>query len=151
MPLQNRIDSDRLRALWGSPAPGTSVGEIAELLGVSRSGLHKARRQLGLSSREPVAWNRGVHKQIDVPLLFSLWHADASRMPVDEIARRLGVARATLHRHARKHKLPKRPRSNAADRDRDDEELCPTPQEIEERAAYCRMMRERGTPIGGVE
>lgn len=128
MPPQNRIDSDRLIALTGSSPTVASFGD-----------------------REPGPWNRGVDKQIDVPMLFRLWHTDAAQMPIHQIARRLGVAQATLYKHARKHHLPKRRRANEADRDRDDEELCPTPQEIEERAAYCRMMRERGTPIGGVE
>ena len=110
----------------------------------------QARRRLGLKDREPVSWNRGVDKKIDVPLLFRLWHTDAASMPIGEIARRLGINATTLYKHARKHHLPKRPRANAADRSHDDEEFCPTPEEIAERAAYCRMMRERGTPIGGV-
>lgn len=149
MPLQNRIDADRLRELWGSLPPGMTTAQIAERLGISKSGMWVARRRLGLKDREPVSWNRGACKSIDVPLLFRLWHTDAAKMPIGEIAKRLGITLTTLYKHARKHHLPKRPRANAADRDRDDEEFCPTPEEIAERAAYCRMMRERGTPIGG--
>lgn len=70
-----------------------------------------------------------------------MWHAGA---PADEIAVRFGVSRGTVSKWAAKHKLPPRGRCYrppAKD---------PTPAEIAERMAYCRAMREAGTPIGGV-
>ena len=79
-------------------------------------------------------------KPIDVPLLFRLW---AEGLPNDEIARRLGCAPGSLAKLRRVYRVPKRPRPEKPTND-------PTPDEIRDRAAYCRAMRDRGTPIGGV-
>lgn len=167
--MSRRIDADELQRLWTHLPGEVPVGAIARRFGVTRGAVWKARRKLGVCNRPTIAWNKGVDKKVDVPLLFRLWHTDAALMPVGEIAKRLGIATATLYKHAQKHKLPKRPRANAAAeaskherpranaaaviskhwRDGDRMEDDPTPAEIEERAAYCRMMRAAGTPVGG--
>ena len=79
-------------------------------------------------------------KRYDIPLLFRLW---SEGVHVNEIARQLGCAPSSVTKLRQQHKVPRRPRPEKPTND-------PTPDEIADRAAYCRMMRERGTPIGGV-
>lgn len=79
-------------------------------------------------------------KRYDIALLFRLW---SEGVHVDEIARQLGCAPSSVAKLRQAHKVPNRPRPEKPTID-------PTPDEIRDRAAYCRMMRERGTPIGGV-
>lgn len=74
----------------------------------------------------------------DIDLLRQLW-ADGEH--IDEIARQIGCCRHHVYQLRIIHKLPRRGRTARV--------VDPTPQEIEERAAYCREMRDRGTPIGG--
>ena len=79
-------------------------------------------------------------QKYDIALLFALW---SEGVHVDEIARQLGCAPSSVAKLRAAHKIPPRPRPEKPSVD-------PTPEEIRDRAAYCRMMRERGTPIGGV-
>lgn len=78
-------------------------------------------------------------RRYDIALLFRLW---TQGVHADEIAKALGCGPDQVHKLRRDHKLPSRPRPERPTND-------PTPDEIRDRAAYCRMMRERGTPIGG--
>jgi|LakMenEpi03Aug12_release.lakeMendotaPanAssembly.Ray.scaffolds.fasta_scaffold4889120_1 transposase len=77
---------------------------------------------------------------MDVLLFHRLWHAGASSQ---EIGRRFGVSTATVYKWAARYKLPTRRRTYTPTK------KDPTLEEIAERAAYCRRMREAGTPIGG--
>lgn len=77
---------------------------------------------------------------MDVLLLHQLWHAGASS---EDIAQRFGVSTGTVSKWAAKYKLPPRGRVHRGPT------TDPTPDEIADRAAYCRRMREAGTPIGG--
>ena len=79
-------------------------------------------------------------QKYDIALLFRLWHEG---IHVDEIARQLGCAPSSVAKLRRIHRVPSRPRPEKPTVD-------PTPEEIRERAAYVRMMRAKGTPIGGV-
>lgn len=72
-------------------------------------------------------------------ILREMWFAGA---PVEEIAARFGVHRTVIYQWRREYRVPPRFLEMQARND-------PTPSEIEERAAYCRRMREAGTPIGG--
>lgn len=71
-----------------------------------------------------------MKKQIDVPLLFSLWHSDIENR---ELAERIGVSNSSLWEIRKRYGLPPRKREHK-DREVDD----PTPEEIEERSAECR-------------
>jgi hypothetical protein len=82
---------------------------------------------------------QGKDSGVDLPELWRLWVANVQ---TDKIADRFNVSTTCIYNLARKHKLPRRSR---VCKDTND----PTPGEIAERAAYCRMMRERGTPVGG--
>lgn len=72
-------------------------------------------------------------------VLREMWYAGA---PVEEIAARFGVHRTLIYRWRAEYGIERRFLEFQAKAD-------PTPSEIEERAAYCRRMREAGTPIGG--
>ena len=77
----------------------------------------------------------------DVDLLRELW---LEGVHIEEIVERIGCGRHHIYDLCKRHGIPKRGRTPKPC------EVDPTPEEIEERAAYCRLMRERGTPIGGV-
>lgn len=74
----------------------------------------------------------------DIDLLRRLWDEGVH---IDEIARLVGCCRHHVYELRVKHGLPRRRRTAKY--------VDPTPEEIEQRAAYCREMRDRGTPIGG--
>jgi hypothetical protein len=78
---------------------------------------------------------------VDLLLLHQLWH---SGVPAEEIGRHLGVSKHAVFKAVERHKLGRRPKTYTP---RTDD---PTPDQIAERAAHCRRMREAGTPIGGV-
>lgn len=61
---------------------------------------------------------------------------------MEDLAAHFGVSEGTIKRWRATYKLPHRSRTYKAPM-RD-----PTPQEIAEGMAYCRAMREAGTPIG---
>lgn len=76
-------------------------------------------------------------KQIDVPLLFRLWHDRT--LHGDEVAARLGVHRSALSQIARDHGLPRRPPiKNRKPESTERQPSDPTPEEIAERAAAIR-------------
>lgn len=66
----------------------------------------------------------------DIPKLFQMWHAGASR---SKICKTLGVAEGSLSALVRKHKLPKRDPPM-----RGNKVYIPTPEEIVARAAWVR-------------
>lgn len=74
--------------------------------------------------------------------LCHFWRMWVENVRAEEIAATFRVTTTCIYNLARKHKLPRRERVCKETND-------PTPNEIAERAAYCRMMRERGTPVGG--
>ena len=150
--FEKKIVESELRALWALPPDQITVKEISRRLGVTMSGHWAARKRIGLGDRPPSpSWNKGCEKPIDVSLLFKLWHSDPESVSIDVIADRLGASATTIYKQAKRHKLPRRPRVvRVIQKSRDDEEFCPTPEEIQERAKYCRVMRAKGTPVGGV-
>lgn len=98
--------------------------EIAEQLGCSTSSVVKLAQAMGLPSRA-----RGPLRQVDVKLLYKLWH---SEIPYADVALALGVCASTLYALRIKHGLGPRPRY-LKEPDND-----PTPSEIEQRARECR-------------
>lgn len=80
-------------------------------------------------------------KEYDVDLLRRLW---LEGVYIDEIVEQIGCNKYHVYELCKKHGIPKRGRTPKP------KYVDPTPEEIEERAAYCRLMRELGTPIGGV-
>jgi uncharacterized protein YjcR len=116
-----RIDYTEMKRLRDS---GMRNEDIAARLGCSQASVVEAAKRFGWGKKKP-----GAKRQIDVPLLYKLWH---SEMETGDIALRLGVSLSTLHNVRQKHGLPKRPRAEVtlvAD---------PTPDEIAERARQCR-------------
>lgn len=72
--------------------------------------------------------------------LRGMWEAGE---PVDMIAAHFGVHRTLVYQWRMNYGIAPRFPEYKSKGD-------PTPSEIEERAAYCRRMREAGMPIGGV-
>lgn len=125
------MDFERLKAMW---AEGLPPAVIAERLGVTPGALWHAKKKLGLPPRQRRAWNAGQESPVDVPLLFRLWHMGSREMPVEQIAKHLGVKKSTIYKHAQRHKLPPRERIVES------REYMPTPEEIAEKT---REFRER--------
>lgn len=61
---------------------------------------------------------------------------------IESMAKVFGVSRSFMGTYIARHGIVKRRFDNYGPR------ADPTPSEIAERAAYCRRMRELGTPIG---
>ncbi len=116
--------------LWTSIS---SLAEISRQTGMSNERLYAFAKQYGLPARP-----RGVRKpkQVDVPLLFKLWQEP---LEIREIAERLGVGESFVGKLARKHKLPKRATQRVEDNGMRVDD--PTPEQIAERAAWCRERR----------
>jgi len=128
------IDDERVRE---SLVSGLTFAETARRLGCGKSSVARAAVRLGMESPE----RRG---KVDVALLFQLWYSDLVK---DEIARRLGISVSHLSVLKNKHHLPKR---STARRQCD---VDPTPEQIEERAAWCRARRvqpEKAHPSPGI-
>lgn len=117
--------------LWTSIS---SLAEISRQTGMSNERLYAFAKQYGLPARP-----RGVRKpkQVDVPLLFKLWQEP---LEIREIAERLGVGESFVGKLARKHKLPKRATQRVEDNGMRVDD--PTPEQIAERAAWCRARRQ---------
>ncbi len=116
-----RIDYTEMKRLRES---GILNADIAARLGCSTNMVTDAAKRFGWPRRA-----RGTRRQVDVPLLFRMWH---SEMETPEIASALGITACTLNTLRQKHGLPKRPRVAVmlvAD---------PTPDEIAKRARECR-------------
>lgn len=75
-------------------------------------------------------------RDIDVAELFRLW---ASDMTNTELCRHFGINGGSLWSLRKKYALPVRPRVQVRDTTRRPDD--PTPQEIAERAAWCREQR----------
>lgn len=116
-----RIDYTEMKRLRDT---GMRNADIAARLGCSEASVSDAAKRFGWGKKKP-----GAKRQIDVPLLYKLWH---SEMETPDIALALGVSLSTLHNVRGKYKLPKRPRA-AVTLVSD-----PTPDEIAERARQCR-------------
>lgn len=71
---------------------------------------------------------------VNVPELFRLYHDFT--IPTTELCRMLGISNGSLHRLRVQYGLPLRPKRPANIRHED-----PTPEEIAERAAWCRARR----------
>ena len=125
--------------LWTSV---TSLAEISRQTGMSNERLYAFAEQYGLPARP-----RGVRKpkQVDVPLLFKLWQEP---IEIREIAERLGVGESYVGKLARRYKLPKRATEKPVDNGMRVDD--PTPEQIAERAAWCRSRRgetEQAKPV----
>lgn len=120
--------------LWIAGVPAC---RIAKELEISKRHVHNLRPKYGLPPRTNNISSQ-PRAEIDVPLLFRLWHMHPSQMPTSEIAKKLGVSPSFLYRCRVKHKLPDRERVYHHE---DDD---PTPQEIAERAAEIRASWPEG-------
>lgn len=129
------VTKDEFEALWNAGPEVYSSREIARRLGVSKSMLHKLRRRFGLEPRVSAVPEKA---DVDVLLLFKLWHMPPSEMSTLEISKRLGVSCSYLYRMRTRHKLPDRER--VYHHDADD----PTEEEIAERAAAIRASWPEG-------
>lgn len=140
------MDEKELRRLWEMHPAEMPTPEIARRAGLSTSGLWLLRKRAGLPRRKRTSWKFGKERHVDAALLFRLWHQDPLDMPIDEIARQLGVGQSTVYKHAKRHKLPRRnARTVIEPSGKKRTELYypslvvdPTPEEIAERARECR-------------
>ena len=119
--MAHRIDYTEMKRLRDS---GMRNADIGARLGCTANTVTDAAKRFGWPRRA-----RGTCRQINVPLLFELWH---SELETADIAIRVGVSQCTLNELRKRHGLPKRRRVAVmlvAD---------PTPEEIEMRARECR-------------
>lgn len=116
-----RIDYTEMKRLRDS---GMQNADIGARLGCSANTVTDAAKRFGWPRR-----SRGTPRQIDVALLFELWH---SEIETADIAVRIGVSQCTLNKLRKRYGLPKRKRV-AVPLVSD-----PTPEEIEQRARECR-------------
>jgi hypothetical protein len=117
--------------LWATTGP---IDDLCKQAGISRNVAYAMARKYGLPARP-----HGVRvpKQVDVPLLFRLW---SQPLEIRQIAERLGVRESFVGKLARRYKLPKRATHKAVDNHMRADD--PTPEEIAERAAWCRARRQ---------
>lgn len=75
-------------------------------------------------------------RDVDVPELFRLWNTSMTNI---ELCEHFQIAVGSLWSLRRRHGLPQRPRSARTDTHRRPSD--PTPEQIAERAAWCRARR----------
>lgn len=130
----------QFRTLWATTG---KIDDLCRQAGISCNVAYAKARQYGLPARP-----HGVRrlKQVDVPLLFKLW---SQPLEVREIADRLGILESFVGKLARRYKLPKRATQKPQDQGMRVND--PTPDEIAERAAWCRARRATEQEVERVE
>lgn len=121
----------QFRQLWATTG---KFDDLCRQAGISRNVAYAMAQKYGLSARP-----HGVRptKRVDVPLLFRLW---SEPLEIREIAERLGVGESFVGKLARRYKLPKRATQKQQDNGMRVDD--PTPEQIAERAAWCRARRQ---------
>lgn len=134
------LTEDQFRTIWAKTG---RIDDLCRQAGISRNVAYALAEKYGLSARP-----KGVRppKKIDVPLLFKLW---TGPLEIREIAEQLGLRESFVGKLARRYKLPHRPKRKAVDNGRRVDD--PTPEEIAERAAWCRERRSQVTDDKRVE
>lgn len=133
------LTEQEFRLLWANPG---RLDDLCRQAGISRSVAYAMAEKYGLPPRP-----KGIRKlkQVDVPLLFKLW---SQPIEIREIAEILGVRESFVGKLARRHKLPKRATEKLVDNGMRVDD--PTPEQIAERAAWCRSRRgetEQAKPV----
>jgi transposase len=125
------LTEEQFRRLW---ATAPSIDDIGRQADISRDMVYTMAKRYGLPDRP-----RGVRppKKVDVPLLLRLW---SQPLEIREIAEALGVGESFVGKLARRYKLPKRATQKVTDNGMRVDD--PTPEEIAERAAWCRARRQ---------
>lgn len=120
----------QFRQIWATTG---RIDDLCRQAGISRATAYALAQKYGLSARP-----HGVRKpkQVDVPLLFKLW---SEPLEIREIAERLGIRESFVGKLARRYKLPKRATQKPQEQGMRVDD--PTPEEIAERAAFCRSRR----------
>lgn len=130
--IETRIDIEEFRRLWRA---GEKVADIAAKLNCHKKSIRLLCKRLGEENRD----RRGV--TVDREAFTRAWLDD---VPGEDMMEQFGIeAYSTLWKFCKRFGLPKRHGNRFVD------PPAPTPEEIQERAAYCRMMRAAGTPVGG--
>lgn len=121
----------QFRTLWATTG---KIDDLCRQAGISRNVAYTMAQRYGLSARP-----HGVRvpKKVDVPLLFRLW---SEPLEIREIAEKLGVGESFVGKLARRYKLPKRATQKQQDNGMRVDD--PTPEQIAERAAWCRAKRQ---------
>lgn len=134
------LTQEQFAHLW---ATAPSVEDIGRQAGISVKLATRLARKYGLPAR-PRGQKRA--KTVDVPLLFELWNRNVE---VRRIAEALGVRESYVSKLAARFKLPDRRANKVWDNEpRPDD---PTPEQIAERAAWCRARRQEVTEPDRVE
>lgn len=124
------LTESHFRQLWAALG---SIDDLCRQAGISRNVAYAKAREYGLPARP-----HGVRqlKQVDVPLLFKLW---SQPIEIREIAEIMGIRESFVGKLARRYALPARARKKPEDQGMRVND--PTPEEIAERAAWCRARR----------
>lgn len=125
------LSRDDFARLW---ATTKSVVEMSRQTGMSTKRITAFARQYGLPARPRIG---APPKTVDIPLLYQLW---SQPLEIRQIAEALGVGESFVGKLARKHKLPKRANHKHVDNGMQLDD--PTPEQIAERAAWCRARRQ---------
>lgn len=134
------LTEDQFRQIWATTG---RIDDLCRQAGISRATAYALAQKYGLSARP-----HGVRKpkQVDVPLLFKLW---SEPLEIREIAERLGIRESFVGKLARRYKLPKRATQKPQEQGMRVDD--PTPEEIAERAAWCRERRPQKENAARVE
>lgn len=125
------LSEQEFRLLWANPG---RLDDLCRQAGISRGAAYALAREYGLPAR-PHGVRRPKH--VDVPELFRLW---SQPLEIREIAEALGVRESFVGKLARRYKLPKRSTQKHDEQGMRVDD--PTPEEIAERAAWCRAQRQ---------
>jgi uncharacterized protein YjcR len=107
MPKRIQIEKNELRRLYEDK--GLGIVAIAERYGCSPTTISNRLRECGISVRS----SRFQSCHISADELRHLYETE--RLPLHEIATRLGVSISTIHKHRNALGIPPRPRTPVAD------------------------------------